>query len=77
MLGPLGTEGLMVNTEFSFKYDNLYVRAATKNANFPDYLPVILKVCGFEKVIPKDNFAKNIKMTPIKNIYSETKSSLK
>ena len=64
----------MVNTANSFNYDNLYVRAATANAKFPDYLPVILKVCGFEKITPVDNEPKKIKMKAIRNIYSEDKS---
>ena len=67
----------MVNTANSFNYDNLYVRAATANAKFPDYLPVILKVCGFEKITPVDNDPKEIAMKPIKNTFFEAKSSLK
>jgi len=50
-----------VNTYKNFTYD-LYIRAATENENFPAYLPMTLKVCGFENITAKVNDPKEINM---------------
>ena len=71
-----GDGGIMVNTQFNFTYDNLYIRAATENANFPAFLPLILKVCGFETVTPKENDPEELDMKLKKNAYFEEYYSL-
>ena len=42
MTGENGFDGLLINTKDPFNYENLYIRAATANANYVAYLPVSL-----------------------------------
>ena len=71
-----GDGGILANTQFNFTYPNLYIRAATENANFPAFLPLVLKVCGFEKITPVDETPERLDLVKLGNKYFEKESSL-
>ena len=71
-----GDGGILVNTRYNFTYENLYIRAATENANFPAFLPMILKVCGFEEITPIDSDPKELNMVTLGNSYFGDRNAL-
>jgi hypothetical protein len=72
----IGDGGIITNTYKNYTYDDLFIRAATENANFPAYLPLVLKVCGFENITAVVNDPKEINMKRAMNYHYEERQSL-